>query len=102
MIRFLSITIFLFVFNAFMFSQQNEVEIPYTQADRDRMVRVETRLDNLEREVREGQASLRDQISELRVSINGLTYSIFGLVGVLVALVIWDRRTLVRPVTAEL
>ena len=91
------------------FAQQSDLEIPYTQTDRDRLVRVETRLDNVDkrldqidrsladirREMREGQA-------ELRNLIYGLIYSIFGLVGVLVALVIWDRRTAIRPVASAL
>ena len=85
---------------SFSFAQQSELEVPYTQADRDRLVRVETRLDNVEKrldnlrvELREGQASIRNLIY-------GLIYSIFGLIGVLVALVIWDRRTAIRPVTS--
>ena len=113
------------------FAQQRDLEIPYTQADRDRLVRVETRLDNvdkrldgiesalgdvrtemrdgqvsLRKEIRDGQASLRKEMqegqAELRNSINNLIYSIFGLISVLIALVIWDRRTAIRPVASAL
>ncbi|MBI9063201.1 MAG: hypothetical protein JEZ14_14565 [Marinilabiliaceae bacterium] len=99
--RFISILLLSFVMSL-SFAQQHELEIPYTQADRDRLVRVETRLDNVEKsmdnlrvELREGQASIRNLIY-------GLIYSIFGLIGVLVALVIWDRRTAIRPVASAL
>jgi len=91
------------------FSQEKEVVIPYTQADRDRMVRVETRLDNVDERLNRMDITLKDirtevqnGQAELRSLIHGLIYFIFGLIGVLIALVIWDRRTLIRPVTAEL
>ncbi len=110
--RFISILL-LSLMTSVSFAQQHDLEIPYTQADRDRLVRVETRLDNVEKsldnlrvEIREGQASLRKEMqdgqTELRNLIYGLIYSIFGLIGVLVALVIWDRRTAIRPVASAL
>ncbi len=111
--RFISIVILFVLSMSISFSQEKEVVIPYTQADRDRMVRVETRLDNVEKslddlrvEVREGQAALRKEMqegqAELRNMIAGLIYSIFGLIGVLIALVIWDRRTAIKPVSSAL
>ena len=111
--RLLAFILILFVSAQVSFGQEKEVVIAYTQADRDRMVRVETRLDNVEKsldalrtDVKEGQVNLRKEMregqAELRTSINNLIYAIFGLIGILVALVIWDRRTAIRPVVSAL
>lgn len=107
--RVISIIILVVLSISLSFSQEKEVVIPYTQADRDRLVRVEKRLDNVEKslealrvDVKDGQAALRKEMQDGQAELRNLIYSIFGLIGVLVALVIWDRRTAIKPVASRL
>jgi hypothetical protein len=67
--------------------------VPFTQDDRDRIIRLE-----------EGQKSLQQQISDLRnlvyVVLGGIIGLLAGMVG-MVGFVIWDRRTAVAPVARK-
>ena len=67
---------------------------PFTQDDRDRIIRLE-----------EGQKSLQQQISDLRdlmyVALGGIIGLFAGMVGI-VGFVIWDRRTAVARKGKEL
>ena len=38
----------------------------------------------------------------MRNSINNLTYSIFGLIGVFIAVLVWDRRKTLYPVLQQM
>ncbi len=72
-------------------------EIPFTQDDRDRLIRLETKVD-------EGQKALNQRIDDLREEVKDLkTFMLwgfgilFGGMGILIGFVIWDRRTALAP-----
>jgi cell division protein FtsB len=72
-------------------------EAPFTQDDRDRLIRLETKVD-------EGQKALNQRIDDLREEVKDLkTFMLwgfgilFGGMGILIGFVIWDRRTALAP-----
>ena len=76
------------VLNTFTVSFAKEVS--FTQEDRDRLIRLETR-------VEEGQKSLQRQIDDLKTLILWGFGILFGGMGMLIGFVIWDRRTALSP-----
>lgn len=73
-------------------------EVAFTQEDRDRIIRLEIRLE-------EGQKSLQQQINDLKQQIAEVkSFMLWGFgilfagMFALVGFVIWDRRTAVAPV----
>lgn len=97
------ITILIFVLlSGDLFSQDKEIEVPYTLADRERLVRVEVRMNSLEKRMDNIEQEVRSGNKELRNSINNLTYSIFGLIGVFIAVLVWDRRKTLYPVLQQM
>jgi hypothetical protein len=80
-------------YKSVMAKTDNSREVPFTQDDRDRIIRLE-----------EGQKSLQQQISDLRnlvyVVLGGIIGLLAGMVG-MVGFVIWDRRTAVAPVARK-
>jgi len=86
----------------------DEMAIPYTQSDRDRSIRIEQRLDDLVKRV-DGVESRMDRLESrmdrLEVSIDtkfNTLYIVFftGIVG-LVGFVLWDRRSMVKPIAED-
>jgi len=85
--------------------------IPFTQDDRDRLIRLEEgqkalnqRIDDLNRRVEEGFKATNQRIDDLNRRIDGLqTFMLwgfgilFGGMGILIGFVIWDRRTALAP-----
>ena len=65
-------------------------DISFTQEDRDRIIRLEIK-------VEEGQKSLQRQIDDLYALILWGFGILFGGMGVLIGFVIWDRRTALAP-----
>ncbi len=105
--------------------------IPFTQEDRDRLIRLEAkveeglkatnqRIDGLEKSVNQGIDDVNKRIDGLEKSVNqridGVRDEIrdlktfmlrgfgilFGGMGILIGFVIWDRRTTVAPVARAL
>lgn len=76
-------------------------EIPFTQDDRDRLIRVEIKLDegykSLQRQIEEGDRSLQRQIDDLKTFMLWGYGILFGGMGILIGFVIWDRRTALAP-----
>lgn len=66
-------------------------EVPFTQDDRDRLIRLETKLE-------EGQRSLQRQIDDVKTFMLWGFGILFGGMGILMGFVIWDRRTALSPV----
>lgn len=62
-------------------------EVPFTQEDRDRLIRVEERVIALEKRI--------DTLQTIILWGFGI---LFGGMGILIGFVIWDRRTAVEPV----
>ena len=86
-----------------------EQPIAYTQADRDRMVRVETKVEALDKRIDASSLNMDFRFSEMNKKIDRLEdkfdsyfmwgvglvlMSIFGLIG----FIIYDRRTTLAPV----
>lgn len=109
MIRFITlITIFLFALTL----KAQEQPIPYTQADRDRMVRLETKAEAVDKRIDDLSLNIDARFSEMNRKLDRLEdkfdsyfmwgfglvlMSIFGLIG----FVIYDRRTTLAPVESK-
>lgn len=63
----------------------------FTQADRDRITRLEVK-------VEEGMQSLQKQIDNLQTILLWGFGILFGGMGLMIGFVIWDRRTALAPV----
>jgi chaperonin cofactor prefoldin len=98
----LIVILFLFLLSGNVFSQKKDVDVSYSLADRERMIRVEVRLDNMEKRMDRLETKLENGNSELRKAMNNLTYSIFGIIGVFIAVLVWDRRKTLYPVLKQL
>lgn len=64
-----------------------EVAIPYSMADRERLVRVETKLEAMDR-----------RIDDVGKKIDMLAYIFTALVVGVFGFALWDRKTTVKPV----
>ncbi|HAQ21538.1 MAG TPA: hypothetical protein DCR40_20255 [Prolixibacteraceae bacterium] len=88
---------FLLLIAAFLFAvglKAQEQSIPYSQADRDRMVRVETQVEAMQSQINR----LEDKFDSYFMWGFGLVLmSIFGLMG----FIIYDRRTTLAPVESK-
>jgi uncharacterized membrane-anchored protein YhcB (DUF1043 family) len=65
-------------------------EVSFTQDDRDRLIRLETKVD-------EGQKSLQRQLDDLKTFMLWGFGMLFGGIGLLIGFVIWDRRSALAP-----
>jgi hypothetical protein len=65
-------------------------EISFTRDDRDRLIRLETK-------VEEGQKFIQRQIDDLKTFMLWGFGILFGGMGLLIGFVIWDRRTALAP-----
>ena len=85
----LLIFVFVLLFSGILKAQ--EQPIPYNQTDRDRMVRVETKVETMQSQI----IRLEDKFDSYFMWGFGLVLmSIFGLIG----FIIYDRRTTLAPV----
>lgn len=88
-----------------VFSQESNQSVPYTLADRDRLIKVETKLDALEMRVDKLDESLNERIDRLEDNFNTYFTWGFGMVlGAIFALfgfILYDRRTTLAPVKRE-
>jgi len=78
--------------------------IPFTQDDRDRLIRLETKLEEGLKATNQRIDDLNKRIDDLNKRIDGLqTFMLwgfgilFGGMGILIGFVIWDRRTALAP-----
>lgn len=115
-----SVLLVALLFDSFVFSE----EISFTKEDRDRLIRLEVRLEenskflqkqidevnkslqkqiddvnkSLQKQIDEVNKSLQKQIDDLRTFMLWGFGILFGGMGLLIGFVIWDRRTAVAPV----
>ena len=75
-----------FMMTSFVYAR----EVPYTQEDRDRLIRVETK-------VEEGLKAVNQRIDALQDLIYILIGAIFAQTVVVMGFVLWDRRTALAP-----
>jgi len=124
--RFMKRIIFLSLFlSIFQFSIAQNQEVPFTLADRDRIIQTEAKIGSLGNEMnslRNEMNSLRNEMNSLRNEMNSLRNEMdakigsldskidymFWVQGVIIALIIfmlgfiiWDRRTALDPVKAD-
>jgi len=112
-------TIFILVIIMFIAPVIHARDIPFTQEDRDRLIRLETKVESLQRQIDDLKLSTQRQIDDLKLStqrqIDDLKLStqrqfdnqytlilwgfgiLFGGMGILIGFVIWDRRTALAP-----
>ena len=76
-------------------------EVPFTQEDRDKLRSIEIKVERLEVKVEEGQRSLQKQIDDLRTMMLWGFGVLFSGMGILIGLVMWDRRTAISPVVKK-
>ncbi|MBI5607211.1 MAG: hypothetical protein HY879_28090 [Deltaproteobacteria bacterium] len=84
-------------------------DVPFTQEDRDRIIRLEEGQKSLQKQIDELRSSLQRQIVDSHTSLQRQIDDIktfllwgfgilFSLMSVLIGFVLWDRRTAVAPV----
>ena len=94
-------------------------EITFTQQDRDRLIRLEVKVEAIDKRIDDLNVSinariddtnaridklstdLQNQLDEIRADIRVLQYTFFGGIFILIAFVLWDRRTTLAPVRRE-
>ncbi len=77
-------------------------EVPFTQEDRDRIIRLEEGQKHLQKQIDELKRDTQRQFDELRTFLYWGFGILFGGMGILIGFVIWDRRTAVEPVARKL
>ena len=106
-----TLVLFIFLYLPVLLCAQQQ-EVPYTLADRDRLIQVETKLEALDDKVDKVEMNLSARMDSLNARMDRMenkfdTYFTwgFGLVlGGIFALfgfIIWDRRTTIAPVKRE-
>jgi len=106
----------IFIMTMFSFSIIYGQEVPFKQEDRDRLIRLETKIEALDQRIgsveqninqRIGgvEQSMNQRIDDLKEAMRDLrTFMLwgfgilFGGMGILISVVIWDRRTALSPV----
>ena len=95
--------LFFFMFFILAFNALAE-EVPFTIADRDRLIRVEAKLEEIDKRFEQ----IDKRFEELRMDINKrfdqmmtfmwMLVAIFvGITATTIGFAIWDRRTMIRP-----
>ena len=86
----LLILVFVLLFSGILKAQEQQVVVPYTLADRDRIIRLEAKMDV--------------KFESIQLQINQLSTLFYWGFGILITLfifmmgyIIWDRRTALQP-----
>jgi hypothetical protein len=91
----LTFSFFILFFTNISFSQSNPVA--FTQEDRDRIIRTETRLDEGFKQI-DKRFELVDQRFEQTNTYMGWMIALFGgMFATTIIFALWDRRTMIRP-----
>lgn len=111
----LLLLVFVLFFSGILKAQNLQVVVPYTLADRERMIRIEARMDAIEVKIGAKMESLKSEMNGLeskmnvkfesiQIQINQLSTMFFWGFGILIILfvfmmgyMIWDRRTALQP-----
>jgi len=88
-----------------IYSNAQQQEVPYTLADRDRLIQVEANVNGLRNEMNAKFEAVNMRFDSLDAQFD----SIYWILGVVVALmlfmlgfIIWDRRTTLSPINSEI
>lgn len=73
-------------------------EVPFTQEDKERLVRTETKVEEGQKAINQGIEDLRDEMRDIKTFMLWGFGLMFGGMGGLITVVIWDRRTALSPV----
>ncbi len=92
----------LFLLLTLFFSIALPKEVPFTQEDRDRIIRLEEGQKHLQKQIDDLKKDTQRQFDELRTFLYWGFGILFGGMGILIGFVIWDRRTAVEPVARKL
>lgn len=99
-----SIIFLFYIFLAHSLLAQKVVEVPYTLDDRDRLIRVESRLDALESKMDAEFLIVETKFESQQAQLNDLKSMFFWGFGTLISLflfmlgfIIWDRRSALKP-----
>ncbi|MEO0254299.1 MAG: hypothetical protein ABIN20_02615 [candidate division WOR-3 bacterium] len=90
------------------FSPSFAKEVTFTQEDRDRLIKLEVkveegfkminqRIEDINKRIDDTKASLQKQIDDLKSFMLWGFGILFGGMGILIGFVIWDRRTALAP-----
>jgi len=90
-------TIFILVIIMFIAPVIHARDIPFTQEDRDRLIRLETKVESLQRQIDDLKLSTQRQFDNQYTLILWGFGILFGGMGILIGFVIWDRRTALAP-----
>ncbi|MEW6772558.1 MAG: hypothetical protein AB1304_01005 [Bacteroidota bacterium] len=104
-------------------TKNKDIPIPYTLSDRERLVKLETKVDDMQQqmilmreemqqqnaslreEIQQQNASLReemhDEIKEIRSDIKWLAGIFISGIIAIVGFILWDRRTYLKPFEAK-
>ncbi len=86
---------FILFFTNISFSQSNAVS--FTQEDRDRMIRTETKLDEKFKQAEDRSNQMQKQIDEVKADIKWYFGILIGAMFMLFGFILWDRRTFIKP-----
>ena len=75
-----------------------EIAVPYTIADRDRAVRSEVKLEEMDKRITDLRADVNARFDDMGKKIDMLAYIFTALVVGVFGFAIWDRKTTVKPV----
>ena len=84
--------------NCFAQPAGKEQAVPYTLEDRDRAVRMEERFESLQKEINTRFEYMDDKMDKLYTLLYFILGGVFGLIG----LIMWDRRSYIRPVKEDI
>jgi hypothetical protein len=107
----LLILVFILFFSGILTAQEKQIVVPYTLADRDRVIRIEAKMEVLEAKFgaleskMDGLESKMDvKFESIQIQINQLSTLFYWGFGILITLfifmmgyMIWDRRTALQP-----
>lgn len=100
----------------FLWAQESiNQPVPYTLADRDRLIRLEERVARVEKELtlfreqyRQEMAELRAQLARMESRSDAQFYTLLSLIGLMLAsiagligFILWDRRKALEPIEKE-
>ena len=102
------LTLLLVLFFAGCFAQNENTAVPFTLADRDRIMRTEQKLNALEKSIDQRfdaqQKSMDERFDAQNDKLNDIQTMLYFLLGSMIALmgfVLWDRHTAIAPVQRE-
>ena len=76
-------------------------EVPYTLEDRDRLIRLETKLEQIDKrfeQIDKRFEQIEKRLDQLVNIFIGIVAAFAGIVAVTIGFAIWDRRTTLSPV----